>query len=170
MQPEAQYVLQAAARRAYGADSHVKYRLAKQLLNSMTDPNNPSTAGPFSLDESASICHVPASALLAVLRSDSCFRVKQSRSSSGYSIGLNAAALLQEGRKSTKAGILVEELPEPDGWVDETHPIRPGGQQWDRLSNHVCIADSPAWCLVTAAAALRHVRKVLPQHAGAAAR
>jgi hypothetical protein len=46
MQPDAQYVVQAAGRRAYGADSSFKYRLAKQLLKSMTDANDPSTSLP----------------------------------------------------------------------------------------------------------------------------
>jgi hypothetical protein len=136
MQPDAQYVLQAAARRAYGADSSFKYRLAKQLLKSMADTNDPSTAGSFSLDQSASICHVFASALLAVLRSDSYFRIKQSSSSGGYSIGYNAAVLLHEGRKTTKAGLLVEELPDPDGYVDNNHPVWPG--KWQQWTHHAC--------------------------------
>lgn len=125
-QPEAQVVLQAAARRVYGADSHVKYTLLKKLLQGMHDPNDPSTAPAFSLVEAAAVCHVPASALLAVLRSDTCFRVKQSQSSGSHSVGLHAAALLEKGRQSTKAGILVEELPEPVDWVDNVHPVRPG--------------------------------------------
>lgn len=117
-------MLQAAARRFYGADSHVKYTLLKRLLQGMHDTNETSTAPALSLDEAAAVCHVPASALLAMLRSNTCFRVKQS--AGGHSIGLHEAALLEKGRQSTKAGILVEELPEPVDWVDNVNPVRPG--------------------------------------------
>jgi hypothetical protein len=61
-----------------------------------------------------------------MLSTDSCFRVKQSHAGSNHSIGLNAAALLDKGRQSTKAGILVQELPEPVDWIDDVHPVRPG--------------------------------------------
>ena len=95
------------------------------LLRGMTDVNDPSTAGTISLDSAAGVCQLPASALLPVLRTDPVFVVKQS-SSGGYSVGLNAAALLRKGRNATKAGVLVEELPPPAGYVSERHPIRPG--------------------------------------------
>jgi len=126
MQPDLQEVLRAAARVAYGGTSPLKNQLAQHLLRAMTDPHEPSTAGTIGVDRAASLCHVAPSALLPVLKSDASFTVKQS-GSGNYLIGLNTAALLQKGRKSTKTGILVEELPTPVAYVDDLHPIRPGG-------------------------------------------
>lgn len=126
MQADLQEVLRAAARVAYGGTSPVKNQLAQHLLRAMTDPHDPSTAGTISIDRAAVLCHVPASALLPMLKSDASFTVKQS-GSGGYLIGLNTAGLLRTGRKSTKTGILVEELPTPVAYVDDLHPIRRGG-------------------------------------------
>lgn len=132
--PTAQHVLRAAARRAYSQTSPIKNKLLQQLLWSMHDPDDPSTAEVCSLDAAASMCQLPASALLAVVRSDRCFRVLSS-SGGSYSIGLNAAALLEKGRQTTKTGILVEELPLAAGYIEGKHPIRPGGSQhaWPAL-------------------------------------
>jgi hypothetical protein len=129
MQQDAQYVLRGAARLAYGPESHAKFKLANKLIKSMTDTADPRTISPISLDAAAAATHIPARGLLTVLQSDSCFIVKQTSSSSGdYSVGLNAKALLEKGRSCTKAGVLAEELPEPEGFIDNQHPIRPGGQ------------------------------------------
>lgn len=206
---DAQYVLRAAARMAYGSDSPVKHKLAQRLLHTMSDPHDPSTMSVLPLDAAAAACQVcnvclgvcvclcapvcacctccsgvvprarpprimccccrlivwvksaslppcpshplnpslpphvclhtqvPASALLAMLRTDSCFRLKQQQSSNSSnsnssnnnscSVALNAELLLQKGRRATKAGVLAEELPPPVGWVGGQHPIRPGG-------------------------------------------
>jgi hypothetical protein len=121
-------VLRAAARLAYGPESHAKFKLANRLINSMTDTADPRTMSSLSLDAAAAASHIPARGLLTVLQSDSCFVVKQASSSSGsYSVRLNAKALLEKGRSCTKAGVLAEELPDPEGYIDDQHPIRPGG-------------------------------------------
>lgn len=128
MQQDAQYVLRAAARLAYGPENHAKFKLANRLINSMTDTAGPRTISTLSLDAAAAASHIPARGLLTVLQSDSCFVVKQTSSTSrAYSVGLNPKALLEKGRSCTKAGILAEELPEPEGYIDTQHPIRPGG-------------------------------------------
>lgn len=122
-QPDQLHVLRAAARMAYAADSPAKHKLAQHLLKGMTDGTQ-QPPSPISMDGAAAAAGIPASALLAVLRSDSCFVIK--KASSQYSVTLSPAALLAKGRKNTKAGVLAEELPPPVGYVDTLHPIRPG--------------------------------------------